>query len=344
MALRVSDFSDFLEVMRGKRLLHIGHREADCDALGSAYALNRLLPGELGFARGLKNSAYDLADWLGITILDDPVPQDFDYTIIYDTRHSSLLGIDLPARYALFDHHEPGGHRYARFHNELAEGAEWAWVEPMDSTCSLLIDLFQQHSIPIDEKMAVALAAGIITDTVWLQQANSRALERLSSVLSIGALYVEDVLAIIDGPERKSARRSSVMEALCKAKEHYFNGWSILTAEAENHDHGFAIIDSLKHMGADVSLVNFPKDDLEMVMAECSTAVADGAGLDLVQIMREIAPQVQAFDFWGTRTLGRIMAPVQAWKLRQVCVERIAQVLSAPDHPPAEMSDHPSRD
>ena len=105
-----ASFPDFLAAMQSKHLLHLGHKDADCDALGSAWAMSHILPGDVGFAGGIKASAQDLADGLGITPIIDPTPADYDYIIIYDTPHATLLGIDLPKRYALFDHHVPGGH------------------------------------------------------------------------------------------------------------------------------------------------------------------------------------------------------------------------------------------
>ena len=107
----MSSFPEFMEAMRGEKLVHLGHKDADCDALGSAFVLSCLLPGDIGFARGVKATAHDLAEWLGLTILIDPDPAKYDYVTIYDTYSLSMLGLPLPERYALFDHHEPGGHR-----------------------------------------------------------------------------------------------------------------------------------------------------------------------------------------------------------------------------------------
>ena len=42
---------------------------------------------------------------------------------IYDTHSPSTLGLPLPEHYALFDHHQPGGHGFADFRSELAGGA-----------------------------------------------------------------------------------------------------------------------------------------------------------------------------------------------------------------------------
>ena len=174
----MDNFGQFIEAMRGKKLLHLGHKDADSDALGSAYTLSRFLPGDVGFADGLKTPAQDLADHIGLEYIIDPDPTAYDFVIIYDTISLSMLGLPLPTDYALFDHHEPGGHRFAGFHSELAEDATWTFVEPAESTCSLLVDLFQEQSLIIDRKIALPLAAGIVTDTSWLRRADGPARPR----------------------------------------------------------------------------------------------------------------------------------------------------------------------
>jgi nanoRNase/pAp phosphatase (c-di-AMP/oligoRNAs hydrolase) len=193
MAEKYSDFEAFLAAMHGKRLLHIGHKNADCDALGSAYAISRLLPGDIGFALELKAHAQSVATWLDLEWIKNPNPADYDFTIIYDTVGPGMLGVPVPARYAIFDHHESGGHRFSVISNELSAAAEWGWVLPVESTCSLIVDLFQEHAIPVDQKMGVALAAGIVTDTARLQRAHAPALHRLAIALQAANMHVEDI-------------------------------------------------------------------------------------------------------------------------------------------------------
>jgi len=231
MSEKYSDFLAFLAAMRGKRLLHIGHKHADCDALGSAYAMSRLLPGDVGFALELKVQAQSVAKWLDLQWVENPDPADYDYTIIYDTVRSDMLGVPMPARYAIFDHHESGGHRFSTLHNELADAAEWGWVKPVDSTCSLLVDLFQKHALPIDQKMGVALAAGIVTDTARLQQAHASALRRLAVALQASNLHVEDIWAVIEPRDVRAARRPAVLESLRNIQEVNNDGWSCLVSE-----------------------------------------------------------------------------------------------------------------
>ncbi len=324
-----SSFPGFMEAMRGRKLLHLGHKDADCDALGSAFALSCLLPGDIGFARGVKATAHDLAEWLGLTILIDPDPSEYDYVIIYDTYSLSMLGLPLPGRYALFDHHESGGHRFADFHSELAGGAEWAWVWSVESTCSLLVDLFHSCGIEIEQRMAVALAAGIVTDTIWLQHADAEALRRLAVVLDVAKLYVEDVLAVIDSPGRKAARRSVVLKAIRGVQEKTTGGWSILSAETDTQDNGLVVVDALRQLGGEVCIVGFSKGDEAMALAECSSTVVEKTDIDLVGLMRNVAQQVGAEDVWGTRVLGRIIASTSPKRLMVVCVDVVAEYLKS---------------
>jgi phosphoesterase RecJ-like protein len=323
------DFPAFLDTLRGRRLLHLGHKDADCDALGSAYAMSRLLPGDVGFAQGLKTSARDLAQWLGLNPLIDPHPAAYEYTIIYDTLNLNLLGVPLPARYALFDHHVPGGHRFSSSHNELAAEAEWCWVRPVESTCSVLADLFQTHAVPVNREMAIALAAGIVTDTVWLQLANAAALRRLATVLEPCELYLEDVLAVIDSPNRRATRRSAVLAAVRGVQETLAGPWSILATETDSHDHGFAVITTLSRLGGDVRAVSFPKKDQAMVMVECDEILVERTGVDLAKLTTEVAQAVDSEDTWGSRIWGRVIAPVPQNALLDLCVTAVSQALTA---------------
>ena len=315
--------------MRGRRLLHLGHKDADCDALGSAYASSCLLPGDLGFAQGLKTSALDLAEWLGLTPLIDPDPAAYDYVIIYDTPSWALLGIPPVPRYALFDHHVQGGHRFSSFRSELADGAEWCWVRPLESTCSILAELILNHNLPISREMGVALAAGMVTDTGWLRLANGAALRRLAAVLESADLFLEDVWSAVDSPNRQAVRRAAVLTALQGVQETLVGHWSILAAETDSHDHGFAVSVSLGRLGGDLRVVVFPKGEMAMVLIECDGGLVDRTGIDLAGVAAGLARSIEAGDTWGTRMWGRIIAPVPPRELLELSVSAVVKALLA---------------
>lgn len=327
MAEKHSNFPAFLIAMRGKRLLHIGHQHADCDALGSAYAMSRILPGDVGFAGGMKIHAQALADFLELECVDNPNPANYDYTLIYDTLSVPLLGVPLPERFAIFDHHESGGHRFSAIHNELADTAEWGWVWPTESTCSLLIDLFQEHKIPIDQKMGVALAAGIVTDTVRLQHAHGPALRHLSVALEAANRYVEDIWSVLDSSVIREARRPAILNSLRTLKEVNHNGWSMLVTEIDSQDNAFVIMDTFIQLGWDIGLVGFPRGKETMVISVCTAELVLDAGVDLGGLMRALAPEVDASEAWGTRAAGRIIAPLALDDLTARCVEAIRTAL-----------------
>jgi phosphoesterase RecJ-like protein len=322
-----SDFSAFLTAMEGRRLLHLGHRDADCDALGSAYALSCILPGDVGFAQGLKVSALDLAAWLGLAPLLDPDPARYDYLIIYDTPSRDLLGYDLPPRYALFDHHVRGGHRFSDFDSQLAAGAEWSWVRPVESTCSIISELLLAHGLPITREMGVALAAGILTDTYWLRLADAAVLRRLAAVLECANLYLEDVMAAVDSPGRRSGRRRAVVAALRGVHQTDVGGWSILAAETDSHDHGFSVSGALGRLGGDVRVVAFPKGEMAMVMVECDGGLVARSGIDLSSVAADIGRSFGSSDSWGTRMWGRAVAAVSPYRLLAAAVAAVAEVL-----------------
>ncbi len=327
MAEKHSDFPAFLEAMRGKRLLHLGHKHADCDALGSSYAMSRVLPGDVGFARGMKVQAQALAAWLELDCINNPNPEDYDYTILYDTLSEPLLGIPVPERYAIFDHHESGGHRFSTNHNELAEAAEWGWVWPAEATCCLLIDLFQEHNIPIDRKMGVALATGILTDTARLRRANGSALRRLSAALDAAQMYVEDIWAVLENPVVRAARRPEILNSLRTLREIEHHGWSLLVAEIDSQDNAFVMMDTIIQLGWDLGLVAFPKEGETMVISICNTELVFETAIDLGGWMKAFAPEIGASEAWGTRAAGRIIAPWPQDKLLLSCLEIITASL-----------------
>jgi nanoRNase/pAp phosphatase (c-di-AMP/oligoRNAs hydrolase) len=320
-------FSAFLAAMGGRRLLHLGHKDADCDALACAYTLSRSLPGDIGFAGGLKTSAMELANWLGVKPVIDPNPQLYEYTIIYDTYTPTLLDVPLPPAYALFDHHTAGGRPYVARENLLAAGADWQWIWPVEATSSILVDLFVEEDIDIDRKMAVALAAGIITDTNMLKIAGSSAFHRIANLLAPHGLYYADVLDVIDPPSKTATRRAAVVKAMQSIQELRSNSWSILATQTDSHDNGFAVMSALNRIG-DIYMVSFPKGENAMLMVECNPFLVEETGIDLGEIIVQFGEQIDAQDAWGIPIAGRIIAPTNGSDLLQLCTDHIAQALN----------------
>ena len=86
------DFMTFLAAHRGRRLLYLAHRQADCDAIGSAYALSTVLPGDVGCYQGMKTSGADLAATLNLNVIINPSVNAHEAVVIMDTMNAYLVG------------------------------------------------------------------------------------------------------------------------------------------------------------------------------------------------------------------------------------------------------------
>lgn len=325
----VDKFRYFLEWVRGRHILHLGHQDADCDAVGSVFALSRVIPGDVGFARGLKTSAQDLADGLGLTYLLDPDPLAYDYVIIYDTPNLKQLALTLPPRFALFDHHVPGGHRYSNFQNDLQKDAEWVWIKPISSTCALLTELLTEAGITISREMSLALAAGMVTDTSWLTIANAPMLRHLALALEPNNLYLEDVYTLIDSPNRQAQRRAAVIRSLRHVTEQQINDLAILGTLTDSYDNGFTVSGALARLGAGIRLVAFPREEKgrSQVMFECDGVLVERWGVDFAEWGRDIAAALPDNETWGTRAWGRVIAAIPPTQLLEITTHYIAEKL-----------------
>jgi len=322
-----TDFQKFMKRIEGCDILHLGHRDADCDASGSAYALSRIIPGDIGFSDGMKVSAEDLADWLNIQPIINPNPKKYDFTIIYDTPFPTLLGVGLPPHYAVIDHHTPKSVEYIKLQKKLLQGAEWHLVKPIESTCSILVELFEVNQISLSREMQIALAAGIVTDTSWLQWANADALTRVASILRLSGLFLGDIIEAIDSPERRATRREAVLAAICNVQSLQIGPWNILATSTDNHDHGFAVVSALSRLGSDISIVSFPKSSNAMVLIESNERITDSTNLDISKLATQIAFDTQAKDYWGSHVRGRVIANIPEKKLVDISIREIEKIL-----------------
>lgn len=315
------NWAAFVSAHRGKRILHLGHFNADCDAIGSAWAMACVLGGDVGCAAEANVAASDLAYGLGFHISIDPNPADYDAVILYDIPNTYMLGMPLPPRYTLFDHHEPGGHVYSSMRSELAEAATMALAAPFESTCSLLAELFRHNNVPITRDMALALAAGLITDTGMLAHASGDAVQRLGRILTAGNIRYEDVLAVLDTPYRRQQHHEAAFSAMRSAEARRIGPWQTIATVVNNRDDAHFVSGMLHRIGARVRIVAFPHRDNgiphNMVQTDCDVALVDETSIDLGTIARAVAaalPDAGA-NAWGTPVGGRLVASLSTVEL-----------------------------
>jgi hypothetical protein len=175
--------------------------------------------------------------------------------------------------------------------------------------------------------MGVALAAGIVTDTVRLRQANGSALRHLSIALDAAGMYVEDIWAVLENSAVRAARRPAILNSLHTIREVKHHGWSILVAEINSQDNAFVIMDTIIQLGWDIGLIGFPKGRGTMVISICNAELVFETEIDLGGWMKALVPEIGASEAWGTRAAGRIIAPLALDELLDQCEKTIRTML-----------------
>nr|HRD15539.1 DHH family phosphoesterase [Methanothrix soehngenii] len=135
-------------VSRYKNVLYLCHRNADPDAIGSAFALAGAFGGTVGAIDDLSRIGEALSDIIGAHILIDPSEEGWDLIVVVDTSVQLQLGRIQLARYGLIDHHQDEG---------LTHKAEFYIQRPAKSTAEIVWKILKDNGRQPSREMALGL-------------------------------------------------------------------------------------------------------------------------------------------------------------------------------------------
>ena len=161
------------------------HKNADVDALASAYFLKEYYGKALIVADGLDRHAKRLANLFSIEILDD-LPDEYEEIITVDTASKEQLGkfsyVDIDV---VIDHHES---------NNM--GAEKRIVDITYPSCAEMV--YDMYRFKASRTAALLILAGIIGDTLWFRHANSRTLRIFQEIMDEYDITMDEVRDLFD--------------------------------------------------------------------------------------------------------------------------------------------------
>src|SRR5512138_3754025 len=99
MQIRESEYAH--HIRKYKNVLYLCHRNADPDAIGSAFALAQVFGGAVGAVDDLSRSGRALADAIGADISINPSAQSFELVVVVDASVKLQLGNTRLARYVV---------------------------------------------------------------------------------------------------------------------------------------------------------------------------------------------------------------------------------------------------
>jgi nanoRNase/pAp phosphatase (c-di-AMP/oligoRNAs hydrolase) len=261
---------------RYERVLYLTHRNADPDAIGSAFALQQAFGGSLGAVDDLSRTGQALAGIIGARVLINPAAEDYDLVVVVDTSVRLQLGEAHLGKYALVDHHQDPG---------MLQEASFFIQKPAKSTAEIVWTILKENKKTANREMALGLLVGMISDTGRFKRATPEALRTAAELLEAGGFDYEEALIALSIPEDIS-QRIAALKAASRAKIIRKGSWLIATTEINSFEGSAAM--ALVEIGADVAFAAGRHGELVRISGRAGREAAR-TGLDLARIMRTIA-------------------------------------------------------
>ncbi len=264
-----------------RRVLFLCHRSADPDALGSAFALAQTFGGEVGLVEGCNRIATVVRDYLGIEVVPDPQPDDYELVVVVDTPTSSQLNNFPLQRYAVIDHHTTAS---------LNPEALFHLHRNRTSTSEIVLEVLKKVNAPILRRTGCALLAGVITDTGNFKHATAQTFRAVADIIELSGVEYTEVMDMLTSIPQDTSMRIAMLKTAQRSRMERVGDWIITTSTISSF--GGASASMLTSIGADIALVASQREGGVKVSGRARRP-ALSAGINLGEIMEEISRRYQ---------------------------------------------------
>jgi nanoRNase/pAp phosphatase (c-di-AMP/oligoRNAs hydrolase) len=288
------DISSLLTERDVKSILVSCHRNADPDAISSAYGLKKLIQEwcphieqvEIvvdGFNEVCKRvmSAYP-----EITVKNDIIsePDVFILVDVNNIGHVGKLGehIGKSSRpVVIIDHHVSQGPHRQNTNIIFTD-------EEASSTSEIICSLYESLGKNPSQKVATIMLIGIIYDSKRFSIVGKGTFRAASYLVDAGADY-QNALSVLRHPigrsekiaRLKAAQRSRIVE---------IDGWIISLSEVSSF--GASACRGLMDLGADAAIVSSDKKKLKRVSARSTSRFCKNTGVNLAKVMEKVGVEL----------------------------------------------------
>lgn len=311
MLIHESEFK--AKISKYHDILFLCHRNADPDAIGSAFALQQAFGGTIGAVDDLSRSGSALADSLGAEVIVNPPIQNFNLVVVVDASVKLQLGNLRFKKYAVVDHHLDDG---------LLPQAEFYIQRPANSTAEIVWKILIESGVRINREMALGLLVGIISDTGRFRRGSPEAFKAAGELLERSGSGYDEVLSVLSIPTDVS-QRIAVLKAASRATIDRFGNWLIATTEINAFEGSAAM--ALIDLGADIAFAVSRRDAVSRVSGRASRA-AVRAGLNLAELMGSVA-RSHGGEGGGHRAAAALEADNEPAALLAECKKRTIEGL-----------------
>jgi len=274
MEIDESEFSN--QLLDYHNILYLCHRNADPDALGSAFALKEAIGGTIGVIDGCDRVASQIAKQLNIEYVLNPA-DDYDLVVVVDTSTLTQLNGFQLKNYAVIDHHAT---------TSLNDNAVFFLHRNRSSTAEIVLRVLNSMGAPIKRRTAFALIAGILTDTGNFKHASADSFRAVAELIELSGIEYGEVMDVISSIPQDVSMRIAFLKAAQRAVIEKVDEWIIVTSQVSSFSGSAA--SNLVLVGADVAFVASKTDDVVKVSAR-ARKYAINAGVNLARLMEEIS-------------------------------------------------------
>lgn len=312
-AMRIFESEFCAHIGKYEDILYLCHRNADPDAIGSAFALQQAFGGRLGAVEDLSRTGQALADSIGAVVEINPGAEGCDLVIIIDTSVRLQLGSFNLAKYALIDHHLDKG---------LLQAAEFYIQRPSKSTAEIAWTILKESGVKPSREIALGLLVGMISDTGRFRRAVPETFQAAAELLTAGRFDYEEALQAISIPSDAS-QRIAVLKAATRAEIECHGDW-IIAATKINAFEGSAAM-ALVELGADVALAAGKHGAMTRISARSGRKAARH-GLNLAEVLRQVG-EAHGGEGGGHKAAAALEAAGESDALLAECKKKVVECL-----------------
>ncbi len=278
------DYERFAARLSGGRKLIYVHGNADCDAVGSAYALSACFGDSTICAPGgVERVAKLVSEKLGIRLEESADPSDYDTVVAVDcSSPDQLAPAEVPVdRMLVIDHHRITG-RW--------DGADLLCDDSAVSCAQVVRRILKAKGYVPDTVCAKALCAAMLTDSGRFQYADPELLRDFAELMEESGLHMDEALEVVKAPVSMSER---VADLKCVGRSRFERVGDMLVAISYGGSFEASGCHALLSAGADVAFVASQRDDVFRISGR-ATQQMTRRGVHLGELMSSLGTEVDA--------------------------------------------------
>lgn len=287
------------------------HANADSDAVGSAYALQRCFPPAVICAPGgVDRVAKLVLDRLGGDFQENCDLSSFDQVLVVDTSSPEQLAplTGFPRDTVVIDHHN----RTDKW------DVDTYFCDPSKTSCTeLVLDIIHAAGREPDAETALALMAGMLTDSGHFQFARPPLLRAFAQLMDASQLQMDEAMAITRN-EVSTSERAAILKGAQRCR--FDRVGDMVVASSQGSSFEASICRGLLNLGADVAFVGSQRQERYRISARATQSVVR-RGLHLGKVLESIGGETES-DGGGHGGAAGISGVGDVEALLHICTEK----------------------